>query len=236
MSYIDEINAFDRRMHRAPLSPIAQLLWYKLMQFSNRLHWPEDFQIDNKRLMAEINVSALHTLIAARQELVEDGLLTFTPGVRGRPSIYQLLSVEMLEGAHPELSTENDTEDFLYEIKDDITGYFGYNEALGKELQQTVEAIWKEFLPGEKPSEADAREVFNYIYTQDRQEDGTVIMSFPRERKEMLAYAFEIARKKRAINWKYIGGIYQNWARANLHTMQDIDDHEEEHYQRRGVS
>lgn len=236
MSYINEINAFDRRMHRAPLSPVAQLLWYKLMQFSNRLHWPDDFQIDNKRLMAEINVSALHTLMTARQELVDDGLLTFTPGVRGRPSTYRLSSVEVLEMGSRDLSDYDDTEAFLYEVKDDITTYFGYTAALGKELQQTTEAIWREFLPGEKPSEADAREVFNYIHAQDRQEDGTVVMSFPTERKEMLAYAFEIARKKRAINWTYIGGIFQNWARAGLHTMQQIYEHEEERYQRRGVS
>ena len=236
MSYINEINAFDRRMHRAPLSPMAQLLWYKLMQFSNRLHWPEDFQIDNRRLMAEINVSALHTLIAARQELVDDGLLTFTPGVRGRPSIYRLQSVDALEGAYPVISGGDDTEDFLYEVKDDITTYFGYTEALGKDLQQTTEAIWKEFLPGEKPSEADAREVFFYIYAQDRQEDGTVVMTFPKERKEMLAYAFEIARKNRAINWAYIGGIFQNWGRAGLYTMQQIYDHKDARQQRRNCS
>lgn len=233
MSYINEINAFDRRMHRAPLSPMAQLLWYKLMQFSNRLHWPEDFQIENRRLMAEINVSALHTLIAARQELVDDGLLTFTPGVRGRPSIYRLQSVDALEGAYPVISGGDDTEDFLYEVKDDITTYFGYTEALGKDLQQTTEAIWKEFLPGEKPSEADAREVFYKIYQQDRDEEGTVTMRFPEDRKEMLAYAFGIARQSRKINWSYINGIYTNWGRHSLHTMQQIYDHEDARQQRR---
>lgn len=236
MSYINEINAFDRRMHRAPLSPMAQLLWYKLMQFSNRLHWPEDFQIDNRRLMAEINVSALHTLIAARQELVDDGLLTFTPGVRGRPSIYRLQSVDALEGVHPVISGGDDAEDFLYEVRDDITTYYGYTEALGKELQQTTEAIWREFLPGEKPSEADVREVFNHIFVQFQQDDGTVVMKFPKERKEMLAHAFEIARRKRAINWTYIEGIYRNWANYGLHTMQQIYEHEDERDQRRNCS
>lgn len=236
MSYINEINAFDRRMHRAPLSPLAQLLWYKLMQLSNRLHWPEDFQIDNRRLMAEINVSALRTLMAARQELVDDGLLIFSPGVRGRPSTYRLPSVDALEGVRPELLTEDDAEDFLYEVKDDITSYYGYTEALGKELQQTTEVLWREFLPGEKPSEADTRTVFYYIYTQKREEDGAVVMSFPKERKEMLAYAFEIARKKKAINWSYIAGIFKNWADSGLHTMQQIYEHEDERDRRRNYS
>ena len=233
MNYLREINAFRRLMERAPLSIAAQILWYVLMDFDNRLRWAEEFSVDNDRLMQMINVSSRHTLVNARKELTDAELLTFTPGKRGAPSTYRLRSIADQE---PITLPPESPEDFLYEIKDDITTYFGYTETLGKDLQQTTEAIWREFLPGEKPSEADAREVFNYIYAQDRQEDGTVVMSFPRERKEMLAYAFEIARKKRAVNWGYIGGIFNTWARANLHTMQEIYEHEERRYQRRGVS
>jgi len=186
--------------------------------------------------MRELNVSALRTLMAARQELVDDGLLEFTPGVRGRPSKYRLISVEELEGWHPMLHAEDDPEDFLYEVREDITTYFGYTEALGKELKQTTEAIWREFLPGVAPTPADAREVFYHIVNQERNEDDEVVMTFPAERKEMLAYAFDIARKSRKINWKYIGGIYQNWARSGLHTMQQIYDHEEDRTRRRNCS
>lgn len=233
MNYLREINAFRRLMERAPLSIAAQILWYVLMDFDNRLRWAEEFSIDNDRLMKMMNVSSRHTLVNARNELMGAGVLTFSPGKKGAPSTYRLRSIADQE---PITLPPESPDDFLYEVKDDITTYFGYTETLGKDLQQTTEAIWREFLPGEKPSEADAREVFRYIYAQDRQEDGTVVMTFPRERKEMLAYAFEIARKKRAINWKYIGGIFNTWANYGLHTMQQIYDHEERRYQRRGVS
>lgn len=233
MNYLREINAFRRLMERAPLSIVAQILWYVLMDFDNRLRWAEEFSVDNDRLMQMINVSSRHTLVNARKELVDAGALIFSPGKKGAPSVYRLRSIAEQE---PVTLPPESPGDFLYEIKDDITTYFGYTEALGKELQQTTEAIWKEFLPGEKPSEADVREVFFYIYDQDKQEDGTVVMTFPKERKEMLAYAFEIARKKKAINWSYIEGIFRNWARAGLNTMQQIYDHEEERYQRSGVS
>lgn len=230
MNYLREINAFRRLMERAPLSIVAQILWYVLMDFDNRLRWAEEFSIDNDRLMQMINVSSRHTLVNARKELEKAKLLTFSQGKKGAPSIYRLRSIADQE---PVSLPPESPEDFLYAVKDDITTYFGYTDTLGKELQQTVETIWREFLPGEKPSEADAREVFFYIYAQDRQEDGTVVMTFPKERKELLAYAFEIARKKRAINWTYIGGIFQNWARDGLHTMQQIYEHEEERYRRR---
>lgn len=233
MNYLREINAFRRLMERAPLSHKAQVLWYVLMDFDNRLRWAEEFSIDNDRLMKLAAIESRTTLISVRKELVDAEALTFTPGKKGAPSTYRLRSIAEQE---PVTLPPESPEDFLYEVKDDITTYFGYTETLGKDLQQTVEAIWREFLPGEKPSEADAREVFFYIYSQEQKEDGTVTMSFPRERKEMLAYAFEIARKKRAVNWTYIKGIFRNWGRAGLNTMQQIYDHEEERYQRRGVS
>lgn len=37
MNYLLEINAFERRMRRVPLSRDAQLLWYKLMHLANLL-------------------------------------------------------------------------------------------------------------------------------------------------------------------------------------------------------
>ena len=233
MNYLLEINAFRRLMERAPLSHRAQVLWYVLMDFDNRLRWEKEFSIDNDRLMKLSGIDSRTTFITARKELISAELLSFNPGKKGSPSVYRLQSV-----ANQELLTipPMGPEDFLCEVRDDITTYFGYTAALGEDLRQITEAIWKEFLPGEKPSEADIREVFSYICVQDRREDRTVIMSFPEERKEMLAYAFEIARKKKAINWSYIGGIYQNWNRDGLRTMQQIYEHEEERSQRRNCS
>lgn len=230
MNYLREINAFRRLMERAPLSIAAQILWYVLMDFDNRLRWAEEFSIDNDRLMQMMNVSSRHTLVNARKELMGAGALSFTPGKKGAPSTYRMLSIAEQE---PVTLPPESPDDFLYEVRDDITTYFGYTEALGKELQQTVEAIWKEFLPGEKPSEGDIREVFYKIYQQDRDEEGTVTMRFPEDRKEMLAYAFGIARQSRKINWSYINGIYTNWGRHSLHTMQQIYDHEDARQQRR---
>jgi hypothetical protein len=91
LKYLSEINAFERRMRRAPLSVNAQLLWYKLMQFDNRLNWEPQFQIDNNRLCYLFGTKISKSVMtAARAELIEDGLLIFTPGVRGKPSTYRL--------------------------------------------------------------------------------------------------------------------------------------------------
>ena len=78
-------------MRRNPLSNNAQLLWYKLMDTANRLHWPETFQLDNGRLKNLLNVGSTHTVLSARQELVDDGLLEFIAGAKGMPFTLRLL-------------------------------------------------------------------------------------------------------------------------------------------------
>ena len=134
MNYMPELNAFAERMRRNPLSNNAQLLWYKLMDTANRLHWPETFQLDNARIMQMMNVGSRHTAAAARQELVDDGLLEFIAGAKGKPSVYKMLSVAALEGPaeQPEEESQEAPDSFLWDVKDDITTYFGYTEALGQ--------------------------------------------------------------------------------------------------------
>lgn len=87
LNYLREINAFRRLMERAPLSMAAQILWYILMDFDNRIRWAEEFSVDNDRLMALMNVSSRHTLFNAKKELEDAGLLTFTPGKKKSPSV-----------------------------------------------------------------------------------------------------------------------------------------------------
>ena len=235
MNYLLEINAFERRMRRAPLSTTAQLLWYKLMQFANGLYWPEKFQVDNVRLLGLLNVTSKNTLIAARKELTDDGLITFSPGVRGKPSIYHLASVAALEGPDIQPMDEPPESDaFLYEVKEDITTYFGYTEALGQELQQITETIWAEYHPGQRPTPGDVQQVFEYIYLQEQQEDESWEMNFPEEKKELLAYAFDQARQGGNIAWNYVKGIYKNFGRRGISTVRQAVEYEFERDQRSG--
>ena len=97
MNYIAELNAFHAKMRRTPLSRDAQLLWFKLMDFSNSLFWKEEFKLDLTRMAKMIGVSK-NTILSARNELVDAGLLTFTAGTKGSPSVYHLNSVADMEG------------------------------------------------------------------------------------------------------------------------------------------
>lgn len=235
MNYLLEINAFERRMRWAPLSPNAQLLWYKLMQLCNSLRWAEEFRVDNDRLMELLNVKSFHTLNAARKELQEDGLIAFTPGKKGAPSTYHMVSVSDLEG--PDLSfleEEPDEGAFLCTIREDITSYFGYTEALGMELEVIAGKLWDEFFDGQKPTKSDIRKIFFCIKQQTRFEDGTWEMRFPEEKKEMLAYAFDQARNNGTVRWNYVEGIYKNWRLRGTETMDQVYEAERQRDLRKG--
>lgn len=234
MNYIAEINAFHAKMRRTPLSRDAQLLWFKLMDFANRLYWPDTFQVDNKRLMEMTNMGSKHTLIAARNELVDAGLLSFIAGTKGSPSVYRFNSVAKMEGPQlPEMG-EPAPDDFLCEVKDDITTYFGYTEALGKEIELITRSTVEEFMPDKPVTKWVILQIFHYLREQHQDQNGQWIMSFPEERKRLMAYVFEQARLNDAMNWAYINAIYHNLSIRGIKTVEQAYDYDIERNQRKG--
>lgn len=228
MNYILEINAFERRMKRQPLPTTAQLLWYKLMHFSNTHHWPEWFSIDNDRLTELLGSGSDQTVRKARQQLLDAGLLSYEKGVKGKPGRYKLVSVA--ENEYPESyyrwkeeAGDGDEYEGLESVSDDledITTYFGYTEALGRELKLFTGELFEKYAPDRKPNEQDERQVFHFIRQYDGEGPGGV-MTFPREKKELLAYAFEQANMAGAVNWNYINGIYRNFNNRGIKTADD---------------
>jgi len=233
LNYIAELNAFHAKMRRTPLSRDAQLLWFKLMDFSNSLFWKEEFKLDLTRMAKMIGVSK-NTILSARNELVDAGLLTFTAGTKGSPSVYHLNSVADMEGPQLPDIEEPAPDDFLCEVRDDITSYFGYTEALGKELEQIARSTMDEFFPGQQMTEWAVRQIFYYIKEQHRDQDGQWVMSFPEERKALMAYVLEQARRNDAMNWAYINGIYHNLSVRGIKTVEQAYDYDLERDRKKG--
>lgn len=233
MNYILEINAFERRMKRQPLPPAAQLLWYKLMHFANTLHWPEKFAIDNDRLTLLLGSGSDQTVRKARQQLLDAGLIIYEKGVKGKPGNYKLVSIAAIEHDQKQDDGYEGLAD-LAEI-DDITAYFGYTEALGLEVKRFTVELFEKYLPGVRPNDQDISKVFHYIRENEGEGPGSV-MTFPRERKELLAYAFEQASKTgpQATNWRYIEGIYGKFAQRGIKTVEDAYEDQAQHDRRKG--
>ena len=223
MNYLLEINAFERKMRESPLPIAAQLMWYKLMQFCNGLRWPETFQLDTARLSELMVGSSKHTVIDARRALIEAGFLEFKPGSKKCPSTYKLISLISVEPVEPEPLPEEPTDTEFLEVdggSNDIRRYFGFTEDTEAELHKIASLLYQEFLPDKRPSADDERRVFLYCMEQiGRGADCKI--EFPECRKELLAYAFGVARTNGSLNWGYIDGIYRNFHERGIQTVED---------------
>ena len=219
MNYLAEINAFEKRMRRQPLPITAQLLWYKLMQFANRLYWPEWFAIDNEKL-AELLGSSVPTTRTARDQLLKSGLIQMERGTKQHPNRYRFISLADAP------ADDDGIADYAEEVED-ITTYFGYTQALGTELKKTTTELLRQYWPQHTPDANDERRVFHYIFETQKTPDGDTVMTFPRERKALLAYAFEQASSAGAVNWNYIQGIYRNFAARNIDTVDQAYAYDE---------
>jgi len=227
LNYLREINAFEKQMRQHPLSPTAQLLWYKLMQFANLKFWPESFQMDHSTVLDMLNTKSDHAVMVARKEIIQAGYLIYT---RGKPGTYSLIPPSSKESPANASRQECQEEDFLLQTREenDLTRYFGWTEETALELDHITSVLFAEFLPGTEPTDEDRKQVFNYTQIQ-AEDNGSFSIQFPKERKELLAYAFEIARKNHAVNWHYINGIYRNFSARGIETREDAIAYEYEH-------
>ncbi len=230
MNYLLEINAFERRMRGHPLPTTAQLLWYKLMQFANRLYWPEWFSIDNDRLTATVNAGSDKTIRIARQQLVDAGLLQFEKGVKGRPSRYKLIPVSTIEAQEAgqrniySIPLAEGIGEYSEDVQD-LTRYFGWTDAVGAELKKITGELFGAYAPDMRPTPRDEQRIFEYL-RQSTGTDADATITFPIERKQLLAYAFEQASRAGKINWNYIDGVMRKLHERGITNLDEAYDYE----------
>ena len=87
---IAQLTAFGR-ISIDNLSAVAQSLYLRLILIDNGLGWPEHFYASNSRLMTEAGINNEKTLITARNQLIQMGLVEYKRGTaKGKASTYKL--------------------------------------------------------------------------------------------------------------------------------------------------
>lgn len=230
MNYILEINAFERRMKRQPLPTTAQLLWYKLMAFANRQHWPEWFSVDNDRLTTILGAGSDQTVRKARQQLIDAGLLIYEKGVKKKPGRYKLVSIAFQEypdaAGSSDVYPANDRPGIEGYLEDDYTRYFGYTEAIGSEVKSVTQELLDTFRPGERATQRDELEVFHKIIDREGTGPESTVLTVSEEKKALLVYAFEQASLAGVVNWRYINGIYRNMRMRDIKNVDQACDYD----------
>lgn len=172
----------------------------------------------------------VHAFRKARTSLSDAGLLEFSQGVKGQPSTYRLIPPSLVELQE----SQGDAAGLPYEegaeYMEDVEApkrYFGWTEAAGRELAKITRDLFAAYWPGRSPDDRDRQRVFFYIKDQRQDEDGEWTMSFPEERKALLAYAFEAASRAGAVNWNYIAGVYRNLGARGIKTVEQAHEYDE---------
>ena len=74
---------------------------------------------------------------------------------------------------------------------------------------------------GRAAYENDVQNVFNKCYTVAELPDGELYAAYSPERAELLRYAFKQAGDAGSVNWKYIEGIYDNFEKRRITTVEE---------------
>ena len=74
---------------------------------------------------------------------------------------------------------------------------------------------------GRAAYENDVQNVFDKCYTVAELPNGELYAAFSPERAELLRYAFKQAGDAGSVNWKYIEGIYDNFEKRRIKTVEE---------------
>jgi hypothetical protein len=83
MSYINYLNTFWQLRQDEFIAPTEADLYFALLQIANLTKWQDEFTASLGRLESMTDMSR-HTIIKARNRLVELGLIAFEQGTKGR--------------------------------------------------------------------------------------------------------------------------------------------------------
>lgn len=93
MNYIVQLNTFEN-LCTGILPPKAQLIYYKLFKWSNRIGLGEPFRLSNSLLMLETGITNENTFISNRNLLKQRGFIDFKSGKKGSPTEYLLMDLQ----------------------------------------------------------------------------------------------------------------------------------------------
>lgn len=182
-------------MGTKPLSPLAQLLWFKLMGVANRERWPDSITVSNEEAAALLNVAQRNTVAKARTELTEAGYIDYTPGHKGSPGRYAIRSLcPRYSHAANEAGGSWDTR------------YPGVTQARKMEIEALTAQFWQKYHPGKTPTDTDFDMVYQNVASLEADTHGEI----DPVRRDQLDYAFSAAVKAGVLNWNYINAILDN--------------------------
>lgn len=230
MTYIDYLNTFNQWLESNPLPGNAQLLFFRLLNVFNRAGWPEYVQVDTLRLMLMSDSKSEKTARAARDKLVDAGLISYRKGKKGAPNSYYLtLGARNTRGKftvnnYPESYPENDPESYPESYPENDPHIKNKNKTKKKTITTSSNApacdgelsrVMTLFLDkiNATPSMMAIEELKGY--TEDLGAD-------------VVCYALNKALDEKKTSWSYIKGILRNYNHGGITSLEAVRQAEQE--------
>ena len=77
-----------------------------------------------------------------------------------------------------------------------------------------------------QPGMYDLQQVFEYTHSRELLDDTVAIAKMDVQKAELLEYVFTLAANADKVNWSYIHGIYQRFAKRNIKTVYDAEQYD----------
>lgn len=211
MNYISAINAFEKWLETNYLPVASQLLWYKLMVLFNRGGWPEWVTVDNRTLMALIQINREATFIDVRDRLIQAGFVIYQKGKKGSPNKYKLtftgevqieVQTEVQSVVQTEVKTVAQTVDlYKQRHKQDVDVNNVTN--IAADFQKVVQSY-----EGNVGTLTQVASQGIQAFLQDGLTEGLIVA------------AIEKAAAMGKGTWRYIEGILNNCRKSNITTAE----------------
>ncbi|ASK64206.1 hypothetical protein CFK37_19670 [Virgibacillus phasianinus] len=234
MNYIKELNAFRDRLLMNELTAGAIVLWYTLMSMNNAAGWKKQFNAPNA-VVGQLSGLSKQGILDARKILMEEGLITCENGKRGKAPIYELIS--LLPNADRVL--DRSTDHSLDQLSDQSAGQFT-DQLLDQLQDQSVDQSPGESLTIPKQKEKQERR------EEETREDNLVSIYEknigklnPLTKTDLLQWCRRLGEdvvlegiklmvKHDGRTFRYLEKILQEWAGANVKSLDDVWKYEQQ--------
>ncbi len=101
-----------------------------------------------------------------------------------------------------------------------------------QKAQTLITSLFQQYRKNPTPSENDVKKAFKRVYRREELPSGEAVGVYDAHKAELLAAAFELAANgsEGNLSWSYIAGIYNNWEKCGINSLEKLQKHE---YERR---
>lgn len=216
MNYIKELNAFKEWMSFHEIPPNAVLLWHTLMVLNNTTRWMATFNAPNS-IIGNLSGLSSQRISESRKVLMENELIRYEPGVKGKAASYQIKSlVSYFENLSPASHGQLEVQDedlnpvpFGNETRDIHKEKEIAKQKRGGRMAENAYTVYEQNFGIIKPIVSES-----FLAWCDDLGDAIVIE------------AIKLAAQKGGRTYSYLEAILKEWVQAGVTTLEQAKSYQ----------